>query len=113
LFGIPSSSVFSPQGNSISRRHQANELGEALSPINLGTSRTVRAIIAGASHTCALLDHGMIKCWGTGAQGQIGSGSTAPLGGAAASSATATPPRAAMVRTRWVGRKRRWRARHR
>ena len=42
--------------------------------IDLGTSRTAVAMSAGASHTCAILDSGDIKCWGNDAVGQLGDG---------------------------------------
>ena len=57
-----------------------DEPGEmaALKPINLGASAI--AIAAGGSHTCALLDGGSIKCWGSGAHGELGTDSTESLG---------------------------------
>ena len=48
--------------------------------VALGTGRTVRSISAGASHTCALLDNATVKCWGYGAVGALGYGSTANKG---------------------------------
>ena len=48
--------------------------------VSLGTGRTVRSISAGAAHTCALLDNATIKCWGYGAVGALGYGSTANKG---------------------------------
>ncbi len=63
--------------------NQPNELGDSLSAISLGTGRTVRAIVAGASHTCAVLDDATLKCFGLASNGRIGSGGTDPLGDAA------------------------------
>ncbi|KAG5189785.1 regulator of chromosome condensation 1/beta-lactamase-inhibitor protein II, partial [Tribonema minus] len=42
------------------------------SAINLGLGRTAKAIATGGYHTCALLDHSTVKCWGYGASGQLG-----------------------------------------
>jgi alpha-tubulin suppressor-like RCC1 family protein len=50
------------------------------SAISLGLGRSARAIATGTSHTCALLDNMTVKCWGYGAVGAIGSGSTASRG---------------------------------
>jgi alpha-tubulin suppressor-like RCC1 family protein len=47
---------------------------DKVGPVNLGPGRTARAIAAGASHTCALLDNGTVRCWGFGANGQLGYG---------------------------------------
>jgi alpha-tubulin suppressor-like RCC1 family protein len=40
--------------------------------VNMGG--TVLQLSAGASHTCALLDTGFIRCWGFGTSGQLGYG---------------------------------------
>ncbi len=37
-------------------------------------------IVAGESHTCALLDSGALRCWGDGAKGRLGYGAETDLG---------------------------------
>ena len=67
-------------GDTINRGDNALEMGEVLSAVDLGTGRTATAISAGAQHTCALLDNGTVKCWGTNGLGQLGQGNTLTLG---------------------------------
>jgi len=43
---------------------------------SLGTGRTAVAITAGDHHTCAILDNGIVKCWGDTTYGQVGSNTT-------------------------------------
>jgi alpha-tubulin suppressor-like RCC1 family protein len=52
----------------------------AVGPVNLGAGRTAKAISAGDSHTCAVLDDGSVRCWGLGDVGQLGYGNTATIG---------------------------------
>ncbi len=56
------------------------ELGGNLPFVNLGTGRTAKALTAGISHTCALLDNDLVKCWGHNGSGQLGIGGTAHRG---------------------------------
>ena len=49
-----------------------NEMGNNLPAVNLGTGKTASAIVAGALHTCALLNDGTVKCWGHNLYGQLG-----------------------------------------
>jgi alpha-tubulin suppressor-like RCC1 family protein len=59
-----------------------NEMGSTLVPVDLGTGRTARALAAGISHACAVLDNGQLKCWGNNASGQLGLGDTVSRGSA-------------------------------
>jgi alpha-tubulin suppressor-like RCC1 family protein len=56
------------------------EMGDALPAIALGSGRTATVIAAGTAHTCAVLDNGTVKCWGSGFSGQTGQGTTADIG---------------------------------
>ena len=44
--------------------------------IDLGTGRTAVAVSVGHEHTCAILDNGDLKCWGSDDYGQLGNGGT-------------------------------------
>jgi alpha-tubulin suppressor-like RCC1 family protein len=48
--------------------------GEASQTVTtqIGAGRTVTTIGGGIEHTCALLDNGSLKCWGSGLNGQTG-----------------------------------------
>ncbi|MBI4669642.1 MAG: fibronectin type III domain-containing protein [Elusimicrobia bacterium] len=59
-------------GDTNSRGDGPSEMGDSLPTISLGTGRTATAITAGISHTCALLDNGMVKCWGLNSYGGLG-----------------------------------------
>lgn len=41
-------------------------------------STGVKAIAAGATYTCALLETGTVKCWGKNTAGNLGDGTTTP-----------------------------------
>jgi alpha-tubulin suppressor-like RCC1 family protein len=41
-----------------------------------GSSQPAIALTAGATHTCALLADGTVKCWGGNARGEVGDGTT-------------------------------------
>jgi alpha-tubulin suppressor-like RCC1 family protein len=51
----------------------------SVGPVDLGSGRTAEAISAGR-HTCAVLNLGAVRCWGTNRFGQLGYGHTASIG---------------------------------
>ncbi len=61
-----------------------------LTAINLGTSRTAKAVAAGENHTCAILDNDSVKCWGLNSSGQLGQDSTSNIGDASGEMAALT-----------------------
>lgn len=52
----------------------AADLGDELPGVDLGSGRQATAIAAGLWHTCAILDQGVLKCWGANRSGQLGLG---------------------------------------
>ncbi|MFN3202882.1 MAG: fibrinogen-related protein [Bradymonadia bacterium] len=50
----------------------AGEMGDNLPTVNLGTGRTATFLTVGSAHTCAVLDNGRVKCWGSSSRGQLG-----------------------------------------
>lgn len=54
----------------------ANEMGDDLPYVNLGTSSTVKTMSLGLLHACALMESGDVKCWGENNYAQLGIDST-------------------------------------
>ncbi len=65
-------------GDLLQRGNKPGQMGNNL-PF-LKTSKPIRAITAGFSHSCALFDEG-IKCWGWARDGQLGQQNETDLGG--------------------------------
>jgi alpha-tubulin suppressor-like RCC1 family protein len=68
------------QGNSNNLGDGANEMGDNLTAINLGTGRTASKVSGGIDFTCALLDNSTVKCWGSNQKGQLGKDNQTSLG---------------------------------
>ncbi|MFN3197716.1 MAG: thrombospondin type 3 repeat-containing protein, partial [Bradymonadia bacterium] len=68
------------QGNTTNIGDQANEMGDNLNPVNLGTGRTATMVSVGYQFSCAILDNGGVKCWGENHVGQLGHGYTTDRG---------------------------------
>lgn len=58
-------------------------MGESLPLVDLGRGRRAVAVAAGYSFSCAILDHGRVKCWGANLEGQLGLGDKRERGQAA------------------------------
>jgi alpha-tubulin suppressor-like RCC1 family protein len=59
------------------------DIGDDEAPASAGdvdVGEPVLSLAAGAKHTCALLEGGRVRCWGRGAEGQLGYGSTEDIG---------------------------------
>jgi alpha-tubulin suppressor-like RCC1 family protein len=54
------------------RGDEPNEMGNNLPFVDLGTGRSANKVFAYYHHTCAIMDNGGLKCWGTNGDGEIG-----------------------------------------
>jgi alpha-tubulin suppressor-like RCC1 family protein len=66
--------------DTVFRGNDPGEMGDALPIVNLGAGHTAVALALTGSASCALLENGGVKCWGSGARGQLGTGSTTAVG---------------------------------
>jgi hypothetical protein len=55
-------------------------MGDALLPVNLGTGLHGTSVGTLYTASCAVLSNMRLKCWGEGAQGQLGNALTLTLG---------------------------------
>jgi alpha-tubulin suppressor-like RCC1 family protein len=67
-------------GDSQSRGGAPNQMGGSLPAVPLGTGLTAQNIARGFGHTCAQLNGGVLKCWGSSFSGQNGLGTAIPRG---------------------------------
>ena len=54
----------------------ANEMGDNLLPVYLGSGRIAKKITANNDTVCVILDNDTLKCWGDNPFGQLGTGNT-------------------------------------
>eukprot|EP00798_Chlamydomonas_sp_ICE-L_P004363 gene4363-14486_t len=65
---------FGQVGNKMFSLADISNTGDLLPPVDLGTGRTAIAISCGRSSSCAILDNGHLKCWGSNFVGETGQG---------------------------------------
>ena len=58
-----------------------NEMGDNLTPIDMGSGFNVSGIACGLDHICAISTDQEVKCWGHNYHGQLGQGDTTNVGG--------------------------------
>ena len=75
-------STYGQLGLGVTNNHgdHADELGDDLPVLDLGTGRSVKSIASGKYHSCAILDDDTLKCWGRNAYGQLGLAGEAAIG---------------------------------
>ncbi|CAM9675435.1 unnamed protein product, partial [Scytosiphon promiscuus] len=59
-------------GDTENRGDEPDEMGDNLDFVNLGTGVECSSVSLGALHTCAVVDDGDVKCWGSNNGGQLG-----------------------------------------
>jgi len=67
-------------GDTVDRGNGANELGDYLPFVNLGTGLLAKSISSLESSSCAYLNDASVKCWGFNSEGQLGREDTASVG---------------------------------
>jgi cysteine-rich repeat protein len=63
------------------QRYRSGDMGDALSPVQLGVGYTAKSVALGPSWTCAVLNDGAVKCWGRNVLGELGRGNKVSIGG--------------------------------
>ena len=71
-------------GNTTSYGSAANQMGDSLPAVNLGTGKTATKIFAFGYMTCAILNDASTKCWGRNSTYQLGLGDLVNRGTSAA-----------------------------
>ena len=51
-------------GDLYDRGDEAQEMGDNLPYVDVGSNRSAKSIASGHSHNCAILDDDQLKCWG-------------------------------------------------
>lgn len=65
----------------LNRGDDANEMGDNLEFVDLGTGVTVLQVALGAQHGCAVIEDGLVKCWGETKRDKGGGGTKKIKGG--------------------------------
>jgi alpha-tubulin suppressor-like RCC1 family protein len=68
-------------GDLVRRGQGEAAMGDGLPPVDLGAGQRAVALALGESASCALLEDGMVKCWGDPYQGATGHGDIEVRGG--------------------------------
>jgi len=79
-------------GDSLSRGDEPGEMGDALPAVDLGAGKVAVKVTLGEQHSCALLENGEVKCWGSGPHGELGLGVINNRGAAPGEMGAALPP---------------------
>lgn len=62
------------RGDLTNRGTSPNDMGSNLPTVDLGANQRATAIVAGANHTCVILQNASVKCWGLNSDGRLGLG---------------------------------------
>lgn len=71
---------------------KANQMGDKLLPLKLGTGRSAKDLLVGGFHTCVLLDNQQWTCFGRNSTGALGLGHSNNIGNAAGQMGDALKP---------------------
>lgn len=74
-----------------------DEVPSSAGDVNLGDGE-ITQLVAGEHHTCALLEPGLVRCWGGSSSGQLGYGNNADIGDNEHPSSVGYVPLGGMVR---------------
>lgn len=61
-------------GDERARGNDPGEMGDNLPAVDLGAGRTAVSVLASLDSSCAVLDNGVLKCWGYNRAGRLGTG---------------------------------------
>ena len=78
---IPGASLCTPEGRrlcSSAGKWEERSACESTSPVcSSGACVSIKQVVAGLQHACALLSDGTVRCWGTNVEGSLGTAVTA------------------------------------